>query len=243
MDFSKKRIFIFDLDNTLIDTQGAVDISLRRAYSRLSYEAYDDLASKLPFTEFSEALERTYRSPTKEGKTRHDYDASVFEDYCNDTVPRKNLTLRHDRHALAARLYWEFREARFSSLVALPFAFDLLKQIKYVLKFTSYCITQGKCNLQHTKAMVTHIEDLIDDILVVEDKEKELKDYIGTKEIFPEQALIVGDRKTDILAGKRAEIGTVLISASDERFPADSKPDLQIKNLSELLTIVKASKR
>ncbi|MFH1306992.1 MAG: HAD hydrolase-like protein [Candidatus Micrarchaeota archaeon] len=238
IDFSKKKVFLFDLDDTLINTTEANEIGLRRAYKKLSAECHDDISKKLPKKEFIKDLISIYNTRKDEhGEEFFDFDAEVFEIYCKENLPQKALRLNHMGHSLAARLFWNFRHAKNNSLMPHPHAFNILNKL-INSGITILCVTQGKCNYQHTKAMITDIESRTQAVLVTKDKKSELTKHISLRKIPPSDAVMIGDKETDILAGENANINTVLIKKDDSKLSMGCTPSITLSNLGELLELI-----
>ena len=121
--------------------------------------------------------------------------------------------------------------------MALPGAFELLNSISQ--SNTIHCITQGECNYQHTKAMLTDIEQKVESVLVTYDKSIQLKSFIENKGYLHKEAVIIGDSQSDIVAGREAGIDTVCVKSEKydpEKF--DVKADLVVEDLKELLDLL-----
>ena len=242
VDLKLKEVFLIDLDDTLIDTSGASKIALRRAYGKLSSECNEDLATILSEDGFTKQMEEIYRNDKDEnGHAFLDYDAEVFEIYCTRTLPKIGLTFRHTEHSLAARLFWQFKETKNSCLMGRENAFELINTLRK--RGAVYCITQGRCNYQHTKAMLTDIEPRLNGISVVvppKTKEDELPKYLVAKQFQAEKTVMIGDKPSDIRAGKKAEVDTIRIvyPRLGDDF-STNVPDLTYNNLGEFMQALK----
>ncbi len=240
VNLTDKQIFLFDLDDTLINTNEATKLGITRAYRKLVSEniGYSNLPS---FDGFYSGLRSIYSSKDQNGKRKyHDYDAGVFEEYCQLPEIRK-LKLKHHEHSLAARLFFHFKITKNNCLMALPCAFEVLDAVSS-LGAMSYCVTQGKCNYQHTKAMITEIEEKVELVVVTETKIDELPGFVSQLDMDPEHMVMVGDSDSDIIAGKNATIDTVLVKSGTRDYDAfPVKPDLIFDNLCEFLKSLKKS--
>ena len=239
IDLESKRNFLFDLDDTLINTRAATELGLKRAYEKLLSECTNDFHKLPSFEDFYRDLHQTYNSKDDSGNKKYfDYDAEVFDEYCTSYINSEQLKLRHYEHSLAARLFWHFRQTKNSSLMALTDAFNILN---FIGKSNAiYCITQGKCNYQHTKAMLTDIEQNVDNVIVTENKIKDLKKFIELYGLDKRETLMVGDSENDIIAGKSTGVSTILIKSGKhdyDRFEVNA--DLSLNNMLELLNLLK----
>ena len=133
MDLTTKQYFIFDLDDTLINTHHANEAGLKWAYEKLASQYSGKLSSILPYEEFHKDLKKIYRSTTKKGRRKYfDYTAKVFEEYCTKTLHNKPKIFAnwgrfaHIDHSLAARLYWQFREMKYAAFMTKPYAEKIL---------------------------------------------------------------------------------------------------------------------
>ena len=240
LDLKSKSVFLIDLDDTLINTYEAMQIGLRRAYQKLAAESEEDLSEKLPLEKFEEQLRGIYNDGTDEdGKKYFDYRPKLFEDYCNNELPKLNVKTKHVRHSLAARIYWQFKETKYAVLMPRKNAFGLLCHL--ALLGPVYCITQGKCNYQHTKAMLTDLEGKMADVVVTEEKERQLRDYVELKGFPKEKTIMIGDSRRDIVAGKNAGVETVLVKSDNPRHEKDfeeTEADAKFNNLLEIIQII-----
>ena len=85
-------------------------------------------------------------------------------------------------------------------------------------------------------------KDLIVDIVGdVHEKEHSLKDMVKKHSLNSDETLYVGDTSGDVEAGKEAGVKTAGISwgLQCEENLAKSKPDILVKNIKELVEIVK----
>lgn len=238
MDLKSKRVFLFDLDDTLINTSIAKEAGLKRAYQKLVSECVGDF-EKLPTeNEFIAELTRIYRNERDDdGKRFFDFDAKVFEDYCKK-ISTRGLRLRHFEFSLAARLCWHYRQTKNNSLMALPGSIELLKLLGRRGKV--HVVTEGKCNYQHTKAMLTDIEKDVDLVFVTENKISELKEFIETNIKEKELAVMIGDSEGDMSAGQEAGIDTVLVKTGKKDYDKFKiEANLTIGGLDELLRLFK----
>lgn len=233
MDLSKKRHFFFDLDDTLITTTNATELGLRMAYNKLSANALNDLSENFPYSRFEESITFIYKK-----EKFSDYEAEVFEQFCRDPDITQKIKIKTTSDSLSARLYWHFKQTKNSALMTMENAFDLLSRLRD-LNLASYCITRGRCNYQHTKLMLTDLEDKFDALLVCgedEDKGNRLNSYIQSKGIDGFEAVILGDRPEDINAGNKANIETIrILNGKHRNDPSTGKEHLIINNLKELL--------
>lgn len=252
IDFQKKQVFLLDLDDTLICTTEARDWGLRRAYSRLQteYEGRGDLSRYLTFKKFKDDLLYIYNNEKDErGKRFRDIEVLIFERYCNivrkpskkmrqlrkycKKLP-KNLRFSHSLFALAARLYWEFKEGKNGALKPFPDAYELFQKIRGF----AYCVTEGKCNYQHTKLMLSCLEHEFEDVIIIKgSKEKQLGRYIRPllKQYKKSEFVMIGDSPKDIAAGTKVGIDTVRIRVGSHADEDDIvKPTESFKSLTEL---------
>ncbi|MBD3397833.1 HAD hydrolase-like protein [Candidatus Micrarchaeota archaeon] len=237
---SDKNFFLFDLDDTLINTREATEMGLARAYRKLVSESTEASNSFPSFDKFAADLRSIYSSTkTKEGERKFfDYDAEVFEEYCNSPEVR-DLKLKHHEHSLAARLFFNFKKTKNSCLMALPYAFEVLNTLSS-LGAMSYCVTQGRCNYQHTKAMITDIEEKVESVFVTKNKIDELPGFVDHLGINPKDTVMIGDSESDIKAGVNAKIETVCVKSGKRDYGAfTTKPDIVFTDLREFMESLK----
>lgn len=235
VDLASKRVFLIDLDDTLINTTESNRFALRRAYKKLASECESNLSEIISEKQFIDDMKKIYANVKDENNKKFfDYDAEVFEIYCNKFLPEDKLKLKHIQHSLAARLFWQFKETKNACLMARDDAFELLNSLKK-MGAAVYCITQGKCNYQHTKVMLTDIETRLAGVVVTENKETELSNYVNVKKFPVQITVMIGDRPSDIKAGKNAGVETIRVLCPDrtDDFSA-SQPDQTYNNLREL---------
>ncbi len=239
VNLASKRIFLIDLDDTLINTTDANEMALKRTYRKLASECEENLSEVISETKFVEQVEGIYRNEKDEhGKKFFDYEAEVFEKYCNEKLPTYKLPFRHIEHSLAARLFWQFKETKNACLMGREDAFELLNTLRK--RGAVYCITQGKCNYQHTKTMLTDIEPKLNGVSVTTDKETELPKYVDAMKFQKELAVMIGDKPSDAKAGKNAGIDTIRIvypRRSDDDF-STAQPDASFASLGEFLRAI-----
>jgi len=225
IDFRTKQIFLIDLDDTILRMTEATEWGIRRAYNRLctEYSGPGDLRDFLSFKEFRDDIDTIYKKGDESGKPFRDIEVPIVEKYCTENLPKKNLSFNHYLFALAARLFWDFRDGKNGALLPFPDAYELFHEIRgYGF---AYCVTEGNCNYQHTKIMRTGLENEFQDIIVIrEKKDEELKNYICplVSEKNPKTTFVmIGDRPSDILAGYNAGIDTVRIRAGGHKCEPD----------------------
>ena len=126
--------------------------------------------------------------------------------------------------------------------MALPCTFELLNYLKE--NSTVYCITEGSCNYQHTKAMLTDIENEVESVFVTTDKIKALKEFVDEKGFNKKETVMVGDSENDIKAGRNAGVGTICIKSKrrGNDYYGSIQADLMLKGLDELLGMLKAKR-
>ena len=216
IDFSTKSVFLLDLDDTLINTTAATEWGLRRAYNRLcaEYRGQGSLCDCLPFADFKKEIYDIYGHGDETGKRFREIEVAVIEEYCQENLPKKNLRFSHNLFALAARLYWDYRDGKNGALMPQPNVYELFQAIKGY--GYAYCVTEGRCNYQHTKLMRTGLESEFEDIIVIkENKERELKSYVdkmsSERKIGKTAFVMIGDSPKDVLAGYNSGIETIRI--------------------------------
>ncbi|MBI5051329.1 HAD hydrolase-like protein [Candidatus Micrarchaeota archaeon] len=241
IDLSSKKIFLFDLDDTLIDTSKSRKLGLERAYQKLVSECTSN-PHKLPaFDEFEQELTKLYKSSKDEdGGKFYDYDAKVFEEYCS-YLSKIGSGLKHTEFSLAARLCWHYRQTKNNSLMARNGAFELLKEIGKTDLI--YCVTEGKCNYQHTKAMLTDIEEMVDSVIVTKEKVSELKGFIEQRGFNKSETVMIGDSENDITAGKSANVSTICVKHEGRNYDSFKvQADLTVNSLVEVLEHLRSKK-
>jgi phosphoglycolate phosphatase-like HAD superfamily hydrolase len=123
--------------------------------------------------------------------------------------------------------------------MALPHTFEVLNFLR--ARGTVYCITEGKCNYQHTKAMLTDIEMYVESVFVTNDKVNELKEFAKERGFDRDNTVMIGDSENDTRAGKNAEISTVCIKSGVHDYESFKiMADITIDDLDQLLKMLKA---
>lgn len=245
IDLSSKKYFFFDLDDTLVDTYSANELGFKKAYQRLTRDSGEDISSKLPYEVFKSELKKTYDSAKNaSGKKKYyDFEAEVFEEFCKKLPLTFQINPGCSGDSLSARLFLHFRQTKNSVLMPVDHALDLLSLLRNN-SCSLFCITRGRCNYQHTKLLLTNLdESLFDSLIVVSDENDSKGDKliaeIEKKHLPLKHTVMVGDNVDDIVAGHTAKIDAVRIKYGSHK---DDDPkddlgiaDLELNNLGELL--------
>lgn len=246
IDFSSKRAFLFDLDDTLINTSDCRKAGLKAAYSRLGSLCKTDLAALLPENEFFDAIRGEYDKKRSEEFEKNkcyetiDYTPEIFDNFCLLELPKRQVYVHGQYGALAARIYWTFKETRYATLAPNPHALSILNFLSSKGK-PLYCLTQGKCNHQNTKLMLAELDGYFDEVFISEGKkEAKLSEIIKKLGIGAQDLVMVGDKAED------ADAASAVGASSVRVFQGDAKNkrkevcgDIGVNSLSELLSALK----
>ena len=252
MDILSKKYFFFDLDDTLINTTEANELGLKKAYFKLSQSCKTDLSQILPFKTFKDHIREVYK---RDGNTYYDYEAEVFEEFCDELLSRYDIKdTGTTLDSLSAKLFYYFRQTKNPALMAVDHAFDLLYYLRNKKHYSVFCITRGKCNYQHTKLLLTGLDDDVFDSLMVASTEgksprtktERLSEEIKLKNIPLESAVIIGDNiKHDISAGHSVGIETIRIlqgiHSDEESSNKKETPDMTFDSIKDLFKFFKDS--
>jgi len=231
--------FFFDLDDTLIDSHGANQLGLRKAYQKLSRETEGEISSVFPYPVFEKEVGDIY----SKGKY-FEYEPEVFLELVHRAYSKYRLPISCSGNSMAARLFQQFKQAKNNVLMPMEHAFDLLSILRRDKK-SIFCITKGKCHYQHTKLIITNLdEDLFDSLIVVEKeknetKESKLSEEIRKKSLKKQETAMIGDRVEDVVAGKRAGVFSIRIRQgkykSIDPKSDEETGDMEFASIKELL--------
>jgi FMN phosphatase YigB (HAD superfamily) len=252
LDLLIKRNFFFDLDDTLIDTENANNLGLKRAYQRLVHDCGENLSSKLPYEKFEQEMKDAYNA---DRNRYYDFDPEVFEKVCKDLPSKYHINPNCSGDSLSARLHWSFRQTKDHVIMPAEHALDLLSLLEANNECSLFLITKGRCHYQHTKMMLTNLDEtLFDGLSVVkrdtgETKAGKITEWISKiesevkKKVDLNQCVMIGDSPDDVAAGHTAGIHAVRIRTGahrkEEPTKDEQKPDAEYENLGELLEVYK----
>jgi FMN phosphatase YigB (HAD superfamily) len=242
VDLFKKKHFFIDLDDTLINTSDSKMLGLKRAYFQLAYESKTDITALLSYETFEKAVFDIY-----DKKDSIDYTADVFEDFCRTLASKYKINPGCSTDALSAKLYWYFKQTRYNTLMPLDGTFDLLSYLRDK-KCSLFCVTRGSCNFQHTKLLLTNLnEDLFDRLIIVPSTDRKvnyLRKEIEVHGLVREQTIFVSDSIDDVVDAHDAGIDVIRIFQGDHKKEVAAentkeKADLDVDSLRELLQKLK----
>ncbi|XP_077586602.1 N-acylneuraminate-9-phosphatase [Stigmatopora nigra] len=235
MDANPVKALIFDLDNTLIDTNGAGRYAIQKTQALLKTTlTLDDGTITNICEKFMQKLLHEKPEPTS-GKSIDDirvghWDESIKE--CVDSCSTPNL---------AAQCYYLWKNSRLELLKLAPEISDLLKQLRR--KYKLLLLTNGNAQTQREKVEAVDCEAFFDRIVVGGDY-AEQKPYpsifrlcFDLLQVEAQDCIMVGDSlDTDIQGGFMAKVrATVWINKSGDAVPdGAAKPDYIISTVLDL---------
>jgi len=213
-----KRLIVYDLDGTLVDTQSdiadAVNVMLARvgASARSTDEIRRLVGSGLRDL-IQHCLGTTDAARLDEGET-------LFKQYYHDHLADAS---RLYPGALELLQYFEHRVQAVLTNKPDPFATELLNQL-HVTKYFSHIVPPGPRTPK--KPDPTGLLTLMDALAIT-----------------PHETLFIGDSAIDVETGLRAKVQTVVVAHgfADEEELARSAPSMLVKDLRALLQLVKSS--
>ncbi|MFH1359114.1 MAG: uridine diphosphate-N-acetylglucosamine-binding protein YvcK [archaeon] len=212
------KAIIFDLDNTLYDTEKLSEIAGKQAVEEM-------IKAGLNCT-LGEGL-RKFKEIIKE-KDKFERLLSFFGPNKQDIVD------------IGLKRY--YRDAEFDSLDIFPGVIEVLNKLKNNYKL--FLLTQGEQSQQVRKINALGIESFFDEIFFAPvEKKEETFEQIRELEFKPEEMLIVGDRiDKEIKLGNLSGMKTVKFNFGKYSLlkPQSDleKPDFVINNLNEIFEVI-----
>lgn len=220
---------LLDLDDTIFDFHRAEKIALSKTL--LEFGIRPDEATVLRYSEINASLWRKLELGEME---REEVLVGRFK------ILFDSLSLDFD--AKAARKSYE------NNLSLGHFFIDGAPELLEELfgKYKLYLASNGTASVQIPRIESSPIEKYFDGIFISEivgfnkpDRRFFERIFSGIENFSPEETLIVGDSlSSDILGGKNAGIKTCLFNPRGKQVSAEITPDFEIKNLSELPSIL-----
>lgn len=220
MHMSKYKAILFDLDDTLLDRNQAVDnifhIMLEECYGNV-----EDMLKAEMLRKFKMYDNRGYGVSDK---------TAVFESFFNEFPPLLRLPQPQ-----------EFWNQQFPQCFSISeHTVNLLKAIQEHMKIA--IITNGTTHRQKAKIMNTGLHECFDVILISEEVGLEKPDQriyqlaLNKLQVQPEDALFVGDDlEKDVGGPQGAGLKGIWFNPSGIDNDSDIKPDEEIQSLDELL--------
>lgn len=209
---------IFDFDGTLMNTNKIVMESWQHTYRELTGSEGD-----------REEILKTFGEPLEESMK------AAFPQ-----VPSE----------VSVGVYRDFHRDYFLDMIELfPGVEDMLERVRS-LGYKTALATSRLRKTTYQGLDKYDAEKFFDVIVTVEDVDRHKPDpesilvTAGRLGVSPENALMVGDTRFDILCGRNAGSPTVLVgwseamSADSEEIPEDEKPDYIIERPADLITLL-----
>lgn len=230
LDPAKVKILIFDLDDTLFDTHGQLLTPARQESCQAMIKA---------------GLEATV-----------DQCLSKWE-HLHKTQPRKNIYKElvttfdvkngFDPQKVERDGYAAFYDRQIKETISLfPDTADTLTLLSKTFKI--YLVTMGSPQTQKKKVNLLNVEKYFEKIYFVDssqtsDKKKAFEDILRQTKVAPDQHISIGNRvDLEIRDAKRLGMKAILFEHGEyfhlSPETEDEKPDLTIRNLSELIRIL-----
>lgn len=212
------KTIIFDLDNTLFDTEALTEIVLKQAVEEMVKAGLN-----CSVEEGHQKIKEFITDPNK------------FERLVKFFGPEKQEIIDIGKNKY-------YKDAEFDNLNLYPGAFEILQKLKG--KFKLFLLTQGEIKQQQKKINALKINDFFEKIFFapVEKKEDTFKKILelGTD---PKEMLIIGDRiDKEIKLGNQTGMTTVRILKGKYKIlePKEplEEPDYTINELLEILNLI-----
>jgi len=223
--------FLFlDLDDTILDFHMQESVAIRKTLSGAGIEPTDEncnLYSKINLRHWK-MLE--LGEITREKLIWHRF-AELFE----------TLGVTADPKATAERYMDHLSEGHYF----LPGAEEAVKAL--AKKYKLYLASNGAGRVQESRIASAKLAPLFKDIFISEEMGANKPDkayfdacFARINDFNPQRAMIVGDSlSSDIRGGKNAGIYTCWVNPKGKTAPPESKPDFEIKSVTELEEILK----
>ncbi|MEN9626333.1 MAG: hypothetical protein RL557_661 [archaeon] len=219
----KIKSIVFDLDNTLYDADTLTEETLKHAVESMIAEG---LVTTIPegFTKIQEII-------------RHDARKDKFRELAKFFGQEDERIIRAGHET--------YMNAPFETLKIFPDTKKVLNALKKDFKLV--LLSQGSPRQQERKIDVLGIRVYFDLLLFPQmgEKKKYFERLSKQLEVKPEEILVVGDRiDNELKIAKSMGMKTVRLVhgkyASLQPQEKDERPDFEIKNLSELITLLKS---
>jgi len=223
--------FLFlDLDDTILDFHMQESVAIRKTLSGAGIEPTDEncnLYSKINLRHWK-MLE--LGEITREKLIWHRF-AELFE----------TLGVTADPKATAERYMDHLSEGHYF----LPGAEEAVKALANTYRL--YLASNGAGRVQESRIASAKLAPLFKDIFISEEMGANKPDkayfdacFARINDFNPQRAMIVGDSlSSDIRGGKNAGIYTCWVNPKGKTAPPESKPDFEIKSVTELEEILK----
>lgn len=207
------RLVLFDLDNTLCDHATSHSLRVRHAFE--------------PFIADEEALKRAVREAVLRSSEGTAHFAEILMDFGADDSAAEGAQER-------------YVSDRYRGLELYSDALDVIERVKQVAAIGM--ITNGPTAIQQPKIDLLQIEHLFPFILISESvgiwKPDPVIFHMALERagIPAEDAVYVGDSPiADVPGAKAAGMRAVWINCAGIDWPGDEPPDIEIRDLNELL--------
>lgn len=225
----KYEAVLFDLDDTLLDRDKAVDVMfsiiLERCYKNIEEVQEDNMLQKLKMLfSFKQYDNRGYSNKTR-----------VLNDFFDEYPP----TFRIPNSEII-----DFWNTNFPNCFSLDSSIkDVIKKVRSHVK--TAIVTNGGTQVQKAKIMKTNL-DLFFEVIIVSDEVGIAKPDPGIFElalnrldVSPESTLFVGDNlEKDIGGCQSAKIKGIWYNPNNRKNCTTVKPFAEINNLQEILTYI-----
>ncbi|XP_058507260.1 N-acylneuraminate-9-phosphatase [Solea solea] len=235
MDNKNVKAILFDLDNTLIDTNRAGGVAIQKTSElmKTTLGLDDDTASSI-CNKYKQKLFHANFDPAA-GRSIDDVRVGHWEESIQETVGNASTA------SLAAQCYSLWKSSRLEFLSLSPQVCDLLKQLRS--RYKLLLLTNGEAQSQKEKVQAVKCEDFFDAIVIAGDY-TEQKPFLSIFTLCfnmlgveAQDCVMVGDSlDTDIQGGFNARVlATVWINSTEGAVPAGAvKPDYTIPTVLDL---------
>ncbi|XP_037128320.1 N-acylneuraminate-9-phosphatase [Syngnathus acus] len=239
MDGVPIKAILFDLDNTLIETNRANQFAMQKTYELLktSLELDDDVISKI-CDKFKQKLLHEKFDPSA-GRSIDEVRVGHWEDSIKESVDSCSTP------SMAAQCYYLWKKSRLELIRLSPEISSLLKQFRR--KYKLLLLTNGNSQTQKEKVEAAACEGFFDNIVVGGDYAEQkphpsiFRLCFDLLQVEAQDCIMVGDSlDTDIQGGFNAHVrATVWINSAGDAVPVGSvTPDYTLSTVLDLEDIL-----
>ncbi|XP_051935439.1 N-acylneuraminate-9-phosphatase [Hippocampus zosterae] len=235
MDGNSVKAILFDLDNTLIETNRAGHFAIQKTSELLKTSlAIDDDTIPNICDKFKQKLMHEKFDPA-DGRSIDEIRVGHWEDSIKESVESPSSP------SLAAQCYYLWKNSRLELLSLSPEVASLLKQLRR--KYKLLLLTNGNTQTQREKVEAVGCENFFDRIVVGGDHAEQkpfpsiFRLCFDLLQVEPQDCIMVGDSlDTDIQGGVNAQVrATVWINSAGVALPLDSvTPDYTLSTVLDL---------